>query len=237
MTETQLPASWPRYSPARSAKKPAVARPKISRTRDGSCNPTRLTRINYVHVHQFTWTYSNPKSANAKTAASESKTSSGLECYEVMGARKIKPPQASTTTANEKKTLRQQHLAARILSITGSSVTGRVRGAAVSTRRDSPKEVSIMRDATRGLRLITCRDRSVAVSTERDSPRGVSTLREATRNLSRKRRKTFEKIMNSREMSRLRLREDATSDESGATGAGLHYQLQGCEMMSHLPIC
>ena len=103
LTETQRPASWPRCSPERSAKKPAVARPKTPRTRDGSCNPTRLTRINYVHVHQFTWTYSNPKSANAKTAASESKTSSGLECYEVMGARKIKPPQASTTTANEKE--------------------------------------------------------------------------------------------------------------------------------------
>ena len=116
-------------------------------------------------------------------------------------------------------------------------MTGRARGAALSTRRDSPGGVSIMRDATCGLRLITCRDRSVAVSTERDSPRGVSTLREATRNLSRKRRKTFEKIMNSREMSRLRLREDASSDESGATGAGLRYQLQGYGMTSHLPIC
>ena len=93
-----------------------------------------------------------------------------------------------------------------------------------------------MRDATCGLRLITCRDRSVAVSTERDSPGGVSTLREATRDLSRKRRKRL-KIMNSREMSRLRLRKDATSDESGATGAGLHYQLQGYGMTSHLPIC
>ena len=41
-----------------------------------------------------------------------------------------------------------------------------------------------MRDATCGLRLITCRDRSITVSTERESRRELSTLREATRDLS-----------------------------------------------------
>ena len=182
--------------------------------------------ITYVNLHGETAirTPQLPRLLQAK-----SKPPQVLNAMNSWVARKIQTPSGfDNYCKRKKKTLRQQHLAARILSITGSSVTGRVRGAAVSTRRDSPKEVSIMRDATRGLRLITCRDRNIAVSTERDSRRGVSTLREATRG---------RKITNSREMSRLRLREDATSDESGATGAGLHYQLQGCEMMSHLPIC
>ena len=179
----------------------------------------------YINLHGHTAIRSpqTPRLLQAKA-----KPHQVLNAMKSWAQGKSNPLRLRQLLQTKKKTLRQQHLAARILSITGSSVTGRVRGAAVSTRRDSPKEVSIMRDATRGLRLITCRDRNIAVSTERESRRGVSTLREATRG---------RKITNSREMSRLRLREDATSDESGATGAGLHYQLQGCEMMSHLPIC
>ena len=65
LTETQRPASWPRCSPERSAKKPAVARPKMSRTRDESCNPTRLTHMRMRK--QQSETPQPPKMLHAKT--------------------------------------------------------------------------------------------------------------------------------------------------------------------------
>ena len=55
-------------------------------------HPRWVLQPNAAYAIELHAKNSNRKSATAKTAASEIKTSSGLECYEFMSARKSKTP-------------------------------------------------------------------------------------------------------------------------------------------------